>query len=382
MAPKKGQFPERPPTLGEALYSGKEIGTRPENHEQILKDLNLGSLIPKKEDSKIEDSNKVITKKTISTATNTKSSKSSKSSKEVKSVKQMDAFIDSPIPVENPSTINSTYILPSECEAVTNLLIEYILYRRSTLIQSTIKSRIFSSFALAIFSMISYYKIGDYFTDYTFKKGLLNGIWSLWNNSYFMDDFITMLFIIGIFILGLFTSLKYLASSLQEEADSVPKNFEKYFKTDLTQYSSINIDKNYNKLNKKEKELLNLMKDNTFSIVYKDVPVAFLSVEQVESYSTIDIKINSYGVRRVYVKADLLKDLIAMLFKKFFTENESSKPISSISVQLYNFETYDIDIFKRAGFYRKEKENLGFIMSTILGITKDTYIFESDSIEF
>lgn len=386
MPPKKGQFPERPPTLGEALYSGKEIGTRPENHEQILKDLNLGSLIPKKEETekKIEEEKEKKSKKII-TKSNTKSNKpisNEKANNNVKSVRQLDALIDTPIPADIPSTIKSTYILPSECEAVTNLLMEYLLYRKSMLIKSILRSRTVSSLGFGLFTIIAYYKIGDYFTEYLLKDGILNAIIALYNNSYFLEDFFTMLFMVGIAVITLFSLLKFISNFLQVEVDNVPKNFEKYFNVDLDKYSKINIDKNFNKLNKDEKEIVKIMKDNTFSIVYKGVPVAFLVCEQEESYSSIDIKIKSYGVRRVYVKAELLKDLIAMLFKKFVTESTLTKEVSTISVDLYNFEHFDIDIFKRAGFYRKKKNNLGFVLTSILGITKDTYIFESDSIEF
>lgn len=379
MPPKKGQFPERPPTLAEALYSGKEIGTKPENHEQILKDLNLDALRPKKEEKETKKI-KTVTKSTTSTVSANKETP--------KAVRQLNAHIDTPIPNETPSTIESTYILPSECEAVTNLEMEYMLYRRSNYIRSILSSRVFSSLALGIFSLIAYRQVGEYFSDYTFRNGNIEAFKSLYNNSYFMNDFVTMLYMMAIFVVTCFSMLKFLAAPFQKEADKVPENFEKYFGVDLNEYAALNINKNYNKLSKSEKEIIKYMKDNTFSIVYKDVPVAFLVCKQTDSEDGegVDVKILSYGIRRVYMKADLLKDLIAMMFRKFIRDEKSSSntnnKVNSISVDIFNFETYDVDIFKRAGFYRKERESLGFLESTILGITKDTYVFETDSIEF
>lgn len=376
MPPKKGQFPERPPTLAEALYQGKEIGTKPDNYEQILKDLNLDAL--KKQEQK-EPEKKVETTKVV-TSTKPKQAKKETS---LKAVKQLDAHIDAPIPAEAPSSINSTYILPTECEAVTNLQMDYLLNRKSAFIRSVISSRVFSSLGFGLFTMIAYYKVGDYFTEYTFKKGTWNGVKSLYKNGYFIDDAITMLFMIAMLVATFFTFLKFLSNPLQQEADTVPKNFEKYFGIDLNKYAALSdVEKNYNKLNKADKDLVKHMKDNTFCIVYRDVPVAFLACKQTKSTSDdkVDVEISAYAVRRVYVKAELFKDLISMVFKKFVTNEKSN--VNQISVDVYNFETFDINILKRAGFYRQKRHSLGFLLTSVLGMTKDTYVFESESIEF
>lgn len=376
MPPKKGQFPERPPTLAEALYQGKEIGTKPDNYEQILKDLNLDAL--KKQEQK-EPEKKVETTKVV-TSTKPKQAKKETS---LKAVKQLDAHIDAPIPAEAPSSINSTYILPTECEAVTNLQMDYLLNRKSAFIRSVISSRVFSSLGFGLFTMIAYYKVGDYFTEYTFKKGTWNGVKSLYKNGYFIDDAITMLFMIAMLVATFFTFLKFLSNPLQHEADTVPKNFEKYFGIDLNKYAALSdVEKNYNKLNKADKDLVKHMKDNTFCIVYRDVPVAFLACKQTKSTSDdkVDVEISAYAVRRVYVKAELFKDLISMVFKKFVTNEKSN--VNQISVDVYNFETFDINILKRAGFYRQKRHSLGFLLTSVLGMTKDTYVFESESIEF
>lgn len=378
MPPKKGQFPERPPTLAEALYHGKDIGTKPDNYEQILKDLNLDALKKKPEEKQPESKTKA-TKAVTSSA-----SKLAKQETPPKAVKQVNAHIDTPLPVETAPSINSTYILPTECEAVTNLQMDYLLNRRSALIRSVISSRVVSSLGLGVVTMIAYYKVGDYFTEYTFKKGFWEGAKSLLKNGYFVDDAVTMLFMIAACIACFFTFLKFLSNPLQQEADNVPKDFEKYFGVDLNKYAALSeVDKNFNKLNKSDKEMVKHMKENSFCIVYRDVPVAFLACKQTKSTSSddrVDIEITGYAVRRVYVKAELFKDLISMMFKKFVAGEKSN--VNQISVDVYNFETFDINILKRAGFYRQKKNSLGFLLSSVLGLTKDTYVFESDSVEF
>ena len=352
------------------------MGTKPDNYEQILKDLNLDAL---KKPEKKDPENKTETTKVV-TSTKPRQAKRETFSKPVK---QVDAHIDAPIPAEAPPSINSTYILPTECEAVTNLQMDYLLHRKSAFIRSIISSRVFSSLGFGIFTMIAYYKVGDYFTEYTFKKGTWDGVKSLYANGYFMDDAITMLFMLAMIVATFFTFLKFLSNPLQQEADTVPKNFDKYFGIDLNKYAVLaDVEKNYNKLSKADKDLVKHMKDNTFCIVYREVPVAFLACKQTKSPSDdqVDIEITAYAVRKVYVKAELFKDLISMVFKKFITNEKSN--VNQISIDVYSFENFDINILKRAGFYRQKRHSLGFLLTSVLGMTKDTYVFESESIEF
>lgn len=356
MSHKKGEFPARPPTLAEALYEGKEIGTKPENAEEILKSLNLNV---KKDDKK--DVKKVV-KKDIK--------KEVKQDKKI--VHQVDAHIDTPLPMETESKIEGNYILPNQCEAVTNLQMDYIMRRKSELIKSILKSRVFSSSMIGLLTVIGYYKIGDYFNDYTFKGGLINGILGLFKNGYFVDDLFTLVFIILFLLVTVFSILKFLAYPLQNEGEQVPNNFEKYFNLDLNEYASVDL----KKMNKEEKEMVKFTKEYTFSISYRESPVAFMVAKPEGN----NIRIIGYGVRKVYIKAELFKDLLQLLLKRFVIESKE-KP-ERISVELYNFEEFDVNIMKRAGFFKEKSENIGFLISTVFGITKDTYVFETDSIEF
>ena len=350
---KKGEYPERPPTLAEALYQGKDLGTRPANADQILKDLGMSN--PKTQ-SKTKTTSTAPSKKLVS---------------------QVDAHMSTPLPSDAPAKIEANYILPEQCEAVTNLQMDYILLRKSTMIRTILSSRVFSSGFFGITTIIAYRYIGEYFSEYTFKKGVMDGLYQLFGNSYFKDDLFVLFFIIMIILATAFTSMKFITAFLQQESVDVPKNFQKYFNVDLNQYATLsNVDKSFNKLNKIDKDLVKTMRDNTLCIVYREAPVAFMSVTPDKD---ANIKITGYGVRRVYIKAELLKDLLSMLFKRFVL---TDSPVENITVDLYSFEKTDIDLFKRAGFYRCKKNSLGFLISTIFGITRDTYIFEKNSVEF
>ena len=364
MTPIKGQFPERPPTLAEALYQGKEIGNKPENADEILNKLGISS-----SDSNNNNNNNNKSKEIVNT------------DKKItrQPVIQKNSFIDSPIPQETETKIDAKYILPEQCEGVINLQMDYIFIRKSKMINYILRSRVFTSLLFGIISMISYYQIGDYFTDYTFSKGYWEGIKKLFMNSYFTDDLFKLVFLILIIIASSFTLLRYITSFLQEEGKSVPNNLNNYFPVDLKEYAALtNVEKNFNKLNKNDKEIVKNIKDLTYSIVYRDTSVAFLSLKRDGK----NIEIIGYGVRRVYIKAELLKDLLSMFFKDHVINEKKVGEIEKITVKVYNFEKEDINLFKRAGFYKIKGENIGFITSTILGVTLDTYEFDIDSIEF
>lgn len=384
MPPKKGEFPERPPTLAEALYSGKEIGTRPENHEQILKDLNLPSLKDVEKQKKAVETGKTgKTSKTVKKIEKTDTEK-----EELKSVGQINDHIGEPLPDELPATIEANFVSPNECQAVTNLQIDYVRLRKAALIKYILNSRVFSALIFGVFSIIAYYKIGGYLNEYTFKDGILSAIKILYNNSYFLNDLFVLMFLICLALTAFFTILRLLSHFLQEEADNVPKNFKKYFNIDLNNYSRIQIDDPFNnkklkKLNSKDFELIKFMKDYSFCIVYRETPVAFLTIKPHDlGDNNYDLEIIGYGIRRVYIKAELFKDLLQMMFKKYILQNEKQIKINSIYLNIYSFEKFDIDILRKAGFYRYKKDTINFILTNFFGITKDKYVFETESVEF
>lgn len=347
----RGIYPERPPTLAEALYSGKKFN-KPENGDEILERLGLpptSSVPQKKEEAPRRDLKKEPKKEP----------KKEKKTEIKQVVKQVDAHLDAPLPDTSESKIHAQFIKPEECEAVLNLQMDYILKRKSDMIKFIFRSRFFMSLFFLLLSAVSYNRIGEYFNPYTMKDPF-----SLLKNGYFLDDLFILFFQVLLFIAISFTWLRIVSAPLEKESKKVAENAEQYFGCDIKQYASV---KNVNKPRKEDRDLVKQVKENTYCINYRDVPVAFLATTPGK-----EVKIVGFAVRRVYIKAELLKDLLGMMFKSGVRKAE---------VELFNFEEFDIGIFRKIGFTRTKREKFSkwWILT---GVTRDTYSFDMDDIEF
>lgn len=318
-------------------------------------------------------------------------------------VVQEDANLREPIPIENEATIDSKSILPSYSEAVVNLQMDYLLNKKSILTKHLFKSKLTISFCFVISSIVINYFIGDYLSAYNFRNGYWTGFVYLirYNDFFFQDLFSTITGICFVFsITGGF--LFYNTYFLKEMSDEVPNNYELYFGTDMKDYSQIELfsSSNPNKLNKlssNERKLINKMKDNSYLIVYRSIPVAFLLLKEEEENNkksikssdedkssdkikekdneTINFKITSLGIRRIYIKSDMLLELIGCQIKKILN-NSNYKKIKNFNIQfdLYSFEEHDIKLLKKIGFKKiSESKFDSILIGSIYGITTETY---------
>lgn len=321
----KGEFPKRPPTLGETYAKMNSV----------------------KKDKKGKD---------------TKNSKDMKNSKDTKkAVPQVKTFIADPLPEDAPTVIEAHYVLPSECEGVVNMQMAYIGRRKSELIRYIFKSKVFQSFFFGILSIVIYRYIGDYFSEYTFRNGIIEGMKSLFGNGFFIDDLIVLFFIIMIIIAVGFTIVKFSSGFLDVESKEVVNKFEEYFGCDLEEYA------------RGDKKCEKFMKDHSFVINYRNAPIGFLIVKEFGE----EIVICGYAVRSVYVKAEILKDLLGMMMRKYIVEGNGKR----IIVELYNFEKEDIRMFKSVGFYKENSESVSWILN-VFGVSKDIYKFDAEGIEW
>lgn len=305
----KGEFPARPPTLGESL-------------------------------------NAELDKRNVK-----------------KAVPQVKTYIEDPLPEDKPTTIGAHYVLPNECEGIVNMQMAYIGRRKSQLIKYIFKSKIFQGFFFGSLSVLSYHYVGDYFSEYTFRKGLISGIKSLFGNGFFIDDLILLFFAIMFVIAITFTIIKFSTGFLEVEMKEVVNKFDDYFGCDLDVYA------------RGDKKLEKYMKEHSFVINYREVPIGFLIVKEEDEGEVI--KICGYGVRSVYVKAEILKDLLGMMMRKFIVE----KGKKSVLIEIYNFEKEDIKMLKSVGFYKESSKSVNKILN-LFGISKDIYKFDAEGIEW
>lgn len=330
---KKGEFPARPPTLAEAM-----------------------------EDAKVFDNSKdevaAVPKKEIKRPT----------------VKQIDAHLNEPLPADAPPIIDSNWVTPDKSEAVINLQMDYILQRKSLLIRSILGSRFFSSLVIGILAMVTYKRLNGYISDYLLRDGYISAIFELFKNSYFVDDLVNVSFTFIFIFAACFIFVKYQTAWFQTESEEVVDKMEDYFNGDLKKYSTI---KNFQKPKKDEKELINFFKTNSVVIDYRNAPIAFLITKPIKDEEN-SFEITSYGIRRVYVKAEMFRDLLGLTLKKFVDSKKDFK----VMIKIYSFETLDVKLLTKAGFVKTNSEKFSFILSNFLNMTYDTYEFELNSVEF
>lgn len=331
---KKGEFPARPPTLAEAMSEEKSSD---KSKDKVVANV----------------SKKEITRPVV---------------------KQVDAHLHEPLPADTPPTIDSNWVTPDKSEAVVNLQMDYILQRKSLLIRGILGSRFFSSLVIGIMGIVTYNKLNGYISDYLLKDGYIAALFKLFRNNYFLDDLVSVLLIFISIFAVCFVFVKYQSAWLQGESESVAANMEQYFNADLTKYSTI---KNIQKPKKDEKELIQFFKANSVVIDYRKAPIAFLIKKPIEGEEN-SFEIISYGIRRVYVKANMLKDLLGLSFKKLVEDDQDFK----MMIKIYSFETADVEMLKKAGFVKVKSEKFSFILSNFLNMSYDTYEFELNAIEF
>ncbi|GMG00391.1 hypothetical protein B5S33_g2861 [[Candida] boidinii] len=321
-------------------------------------------------------------------------------------VEQKDANLRAPIPIENEATIDSKSILPSYSEAVVNLQMDYLLNKKSILTKYLFKSKLTISFCFVISSIVINHFIGDYLSAYNFRDGYWDGfIYLIKNNDFFFQDLLST--VTGIcFVFSLTGGLLfYNTYFLKEMSDEVPNNYDQYFGTDMKDYSQIelfstsstskpNKSNKLNKLSSNEKKIVNKMKDNSYLIVYRSIPVAFILLQEEESNKktikssdedtdkvdennneTLNFKVTSLGIRRIYIQSDMLLDLIGCQIKKIL-ENPNYKKIKNFNIQieLYSFEEHDIKLLKKIGFKKLSESKLNdFLIGSIYGVTSQIY---------
>lgn len=327
---KKGEFPAKPPTMAEAMGEGKT-----EN----------------------KSDNKVASAQTPPRP----------------SVKQVDAHLNEPLSADAPATIESGWITPDKSEAIVNLQMDYILQRKSLLTRAILGSRFFSSVVIGIMGVIAYYRLNEYVSDYLLKDGYFAAAKALLSNSYFLDDLVNVVFTYIFLFTACFITIKYQIAWLQRESEEVKDNMETYFNADLSIYSTV---KNVQKPKKDEKDMVHFFKANSVVVDYREAPIAFMVIKPVEGEDN-SYEITAYGVRRVYVKAEVFADVLGLTLKKLVNKGDFK-----IKVKLYSFETLDAKVLRKAGFVKSRSESFSFFLSNFLNLTLDTYEFELNAVEF
>ncbi|VEU20768.1 DEKNAAC101697 [Brettanomyces naardenensis] len=286
---------------------------------------------------------------------------------------QMDARLSEPLPVEQVPKLDISYITPNCSQAVVNLQMDYLMNKKSILTRWLFGSQFTLSLITAWIGTVIYWGVGDYFSSYTFKNGALDGLKQLFGNSFFRAGLIEVTGLIALGFAVVWTVLFETTAWLKDQCMKVPDEQKELFGLDMSEYASLTGKK---KFSAEEKKQIEFMKKNSVHIVYRETPIAFI-VKQivVDTEESIEYKVTALGIRRVYVSAGVLEDLLTYLIRDLHEVNGRN---AKCSLDLYNFETFDQDIAKSLGFKleKEVKTNQNWLLRNIFRVTLRTYSYE------
>lgn len=246
---------------------------------------------------------------------------------------QKDANLDTFIDEKAPPTLYFSKLSPELSNAALNLAVDFQRRSQSPAIKAvaihpiSLTTIILSVLLYAHYNLWDYYRIGGF--------ALVRD-----NLEVFM---MVLVFATGLmsvfFVLG-----TYLTNSIREKADGISKDTTPIFGLDLTKLAVINPENK--KLDKESKEIL-AKSENTNIALYRETPIALVSVEPVENLSNKDrftTKITGLGIRKVYQKSGILEDLIdwAIVRSNTLNANKSEKILVLIDVLSTDSETQKV----------------------------------------
>ncbi|CCH45207.1 Inorganic phosphate transporter [Wickerhamomyces ciferrii] len=274
---------------------------------------------------------------------------------------QKEVQLDQPIDHTAPPTIYGTKLIPSYSNAALNLTVDFIRQKQSQANQQIIRHPYTILVVLSGILSFGYYKLGwMYFV----------GGWRMVKAN--KDELITILVFVAMFSSLLFTILTKSTDFIKETSEKIVDENKEIFGVDLKEFASLNINKN----DKKTKELLS-KGENTQIIVYRETPIAVLSLVTKPELSNDEkfvTKITGCGVRKVYYKSGILEDLIdwAIIRSNTLNKNKASKIIVLIDVMSTDYDLKKKLKLKQFKFLEKSYYNDSKILK-IFGINNEVW---------
>ncbi|AGO12792.1 AaceriADR325Cp [[Ashbya] aceris (nom. inval.)] len=122
---------------------------------------------------------------------------------------------------------------------------------------------------------------------------------------------------------------------------------------------------------------------NTHVVVYRETPIALVSVKENKGLSTKDtlvVGVSTIGCRQVYLKSGILEDLLdwALVRTKNIQKHSGKYPNGQsmkLLVDVYSFDKYMKQVLKRKGFSHLESFKLpeDRILSSIFGVRRELW---------
>ncbi|CAI4043597.1 hypothetical protein SKDZ_10G1000 [Saccharomyces kudriavzevii ZP591] len=262
-----------------------------------------------------------------------------KSDKNAPSVPQVDASLDKPLDIDAPPTIFSVNLKPEYGTAALNLSADFIKQEQA------LANKYLFSHPLVILIIIagSLIYLAPKIVFPIRNTGSIAG----WFYQLFQinkKEVLTGLVFTAIGASFLFTLLSRISDS--------------YFKSKISQLVASKGEKtfgiNLNDLVARH-ETEDPVVDNTHIIVYRETPIALISLTPNMTLTTDDnlvMSVTTVGCRRVYVKSGIIEDLIdwAMLYSKTVRKNGKYGESMKLLIDVYSFDNTLKEILKKKGF--------------------------------
>ncbi|SMN18024.1 similar to Saccharomyces cerevisiae YJL117W PHO86 Endoplasmic reticulum (ER) resident protein required for ER exit of the high-affinity phosphate transporter Pho84p [Maudiozyma saulgeensis] len=289
-------------------------------------------------------------------------------------VKQIDASLDKPLDADAPPTIYQTKLTPELASAALNLSVDFLKQQQSLCNYYLIKSPIV--IIVDLLFLIIY--LGPRLNYPPLKNSndsmvlTFNSVSGYLYHIYMMNKFT---FLSAALFTVMLTSFVFtLVSRLSDT----------FFKTKIDQIvkgdGEIIFGFKLPEIIKINKDTPNLP-ENTNIVVYRNTPIALVSVSENQVLSTPDsltMTISAIGCRRVYVKSGILEDLLdwTMIRTKAIGSGKNKLDKSmKVLIEIYSFDDAMKKILTKKGYscisVGKAQENR--LLSGLFGVKKELW---------
>lgn len=211
-------------------------------------------------------------------------------------VAQKNIRLDQPIDENAPPTIYTTSLKPELANAALNLTIDFQRQKQSGANRHIFKHPISIVTILVAALSFGFWKIG-----WIYQKG---GVALLKKSP---EELFPVFIFLSMFASIFFTLVTKPTEVIKSNADALVDSNERIFGFELKDLAQVN-----NEKKKKEKDDLLKKSENSSIVVYRDSPIALISIVEVPELfngETFVVKITGVGVRKVYYKSGIIDDL-------------------------------------------------------------------------
>ncbi|KAL3230736.1 Inorganic phosphate transporter PHO86 [Nakaseomyces bracarensis] len=289
-----------------------------------------------------------------------------------RSVPQINPSLDTPLNVDAPPSIYASSLTPELATAALNLPVEFLKQK-----QGLANKRLISH--PVVMATIGIFLSTYLATQLTIPKNTSSSFAGYLYQIFLMNkkEVITALLFTLIAASFLFTLLSRVSDLyFRTQIDHIVKTKgEEIYGVNLNDVGVLTTEELKNKP-KSFKDTL----ENTHIIVYRETPIALISMAKNNILSTADsliMSISAVGSRRVYIKSGIIEDLFdwAMVRTRAISSSGNYGKSMKILTEVYSFDSEMKKILRSKGFVKVQsaRVNENRILGGLFGIRKELW---------